>query len=328
MRLAGNSGADTTVSVIIPCYNVRDYVGATLDSLLSQTHPLWTAIIVDDGSTDGTAELVRDYSDSRIRLVRQANQGVSAARNHGVSLAGGEAILFLDADDWLAPDALARMTACLASGSARAAYGAFCFVTEDGSRIVSRKPGPFPDGDIIERLLVENLFANGGHLLIRASAVREIGLFRADLRFGEDWEYWCRLAASGAIATVPGGEPLLYVRQRGTGAYLRMATDPDAFGPCTAAIFANPALVARFGAGRMPGLRRRTEAENGWIVGRELIRHGRRPAGLRALRHSLFRRPLPRRAILLLIAHLLPLLPAPVAGRVAGPFRPYAGRPA
>ncbi|WP_428377602.1 glycosyltransferase family 2 protein [Lichenicoccus sp.] len=314
-----------TVSVIIPCHNVRDYVGATLNSLLAQTHPLWTAIVIDDGSTDGTADLVRDYMDPRIRLVRQANQGVSAARNHGIALAGGEAILFLDADDWLAADALARMTACLETGSAQAAYGAFCFVTEDGSRVVATKPGPFPAGDIIERLLVENLFANGGHLLIRASAIRQVGLFRADLRFGEDWEYWCRLAASGPIATVPGAEPLLFVRQRGTGAYLRMATDPDAFGPCTAAIFGNPALVARFGTARVPALRRRTDAENGWIVGRELIRHGRRHPGLRALRRSFGRRPLARRAVLLLIAHLLPLLPPIAARRIAGPFRPYAG---
>nr|WP_321984816.1 glycosyltransferase [uncultured Lichenicoccus sp.] len=316
-----------TVSIIVPCYNVRDYVGATLNSLLAQTHPHWNAIVIDDGSTDGTAELVRGYADPRIRLVRQANQGVSAARNHGVALAGGESILFLDADDWLAPDALARMTAALAASLAHAVYGAFCFVTEDGSQVVARKPGPFPNGDIIERLLVENLFANGGHLLIRAGAIREIGMFRADLRFGEDWEYWCRLAASGAIATVPGAEPLLYVRQRGTGAYLRMATDPDAFGPCTAAIFANPALVARFGQDRVPALRRRTDAENGWIVGRELIRHGRPVPGLRALRRSFVRRPMVKRAVLLLIAHLLPLLPAVAARRFAGPFRPYAGRP-
>ena len=327
MRLTGNVGAEMTVSVIIPCYNVREYVGATLNSLLAQTHPLWTAVVIDDGSTDGTAELVRDYADPRIKLVRQANQGVSAARNHGVSLAGGEAILFLDADDWLAPDALARMTTCLVTGSARAAYGAFCFVTENGSRVVSSKPGPFPEGDIIDRLLVENLFANGGHLLIRTSTVHEIGLFRPDLRFGEDWEYWCRLAASGPIATVPGEAALLYVRQRSTGAYLRMATDPDAFGPCTAAIFENPVLVARFGS-RIPALRRRTDAENGWIVGRELIRHGRRHTGLQALRRSFIRRPLPRRAILLLIAHSLPLLPTALAGRLAGPFRAYADLPA
>ena len=313
-----------SVSVIIPCYNVRDYVADTLDSLLRQTHPLWSAIVIDDGSTDGTAELVRDYTDPRIRLVRQANQGVSAARNHGVDLAGGDAILFLDADDWLAPDALARMASALAESGAQAVYGAFCFVTEDGSRVVSRKPGPFPEGDIIERLLVENLFANGGHLLIGAWAIRQIGSFRADLRFGEDWEYWCRLAASGSIATVPGTEPLLYVRQRGSGAYLRMATDPEAFTPCTQAIFENPALLARFGAARLPALRRRTDAENGWIVGRELLRHGRRHAGLAALRRSFRRRPLPKRAVLLLIAHLLPILPQVAANRVAGPFRRYA----
>ncbi len=307
------------VSIVIPCFNVRSYVGATLDSLLAQSHQHWEAIVIDDGSTDGTDAVIAARADPRVRLIRQANQGVSAARNRGIGLASGQALLFLDADDWLAPDALARMAACLGEGVAIATYGAFCFVTEDGSRTVRTKSGPFPAGRIIERLLVENLFANGGHLLIRAKAVAAVGGFRDDLRFGEDWEYWCRLALSGAISVVPGDAPLLFVRQRSSGAYLRMATDPDAFGPCTRAIFENPALVQQLDPIRLARLRAGTEAENSWIVGRELIRHGSPGPGLERLRRSFRRRPSAKRAILLAVAHLLPVMPA----RLAGPFRPY-----
>lgn len=307
------------VSVIIPCYNVRAYVGATLESLVGQSHTGWEAIVVDDGSTDGTADLVAACTDPRVKLVRQANQGVSAARNHGIDLASGDAVLFLDADDWLAPDALARMTSSLDGDTAIATYGAFCFVTEDGSRVVRTKPGPFPDGDIIERLLVENLFANGGHLLIRSRAVADIGGFRNDIRFGEDWEYWCRLALAGPISVVPGPAPLLFVRQRSSGAYLRMATDPDAFQPCVRAIFENPALAGRLDPTTLARLRSRTEAENDWIIGRESIRHGRRGSGLGWLRRSFRQRPSAKRAAMLVIAHMLPILPS----RLAGPFRSY-----
>lgn len=288
--------------------------------MLAQTWLNWNAVVIDDGSTDDTADIVERVGDSRVRLVRQRNAGVSAARNRGLQDATGDAILFLDADDWLAPDGLERMVGQLEGGTADAVYGAFCFVTEDGGRVVRTKSGPFPDGDIIERLLHENLFANGGHLLLRRSAAERTGRFRPDLRFGEDWEYWCRLAASGRVEVVPGPAPILFVRQRSTGAYLRMADDLSSFEACTSAIFDNPALGERFTPERLAQLRRQSDAENLWITGREAIRHGRRRIGRRRLLRSFLRRPSLRRAVLVATAHALPLLP----DRLHGPFRRYA----
>ena len=281
-------------------------------------------VVVDDGSADGTAEVVASRRDPRIRLVRQANAGVSAARSRAMSAARGDAVLFLDADDWLAPDALARLSAALAeSEGAVGAYGAFAFVAEDagpGDPPLRRKTGPFPAGDILERLLVENLFANGGHLLVRREAVERAGPFLSHVRYGEDWEYWIRLAIQGPFAVVPGAEPLLYVRQRGGSAYHRMARDPAAFAPAMAAIFGNPALAERLGGpGRVEALRRRCEAENAWIAGRELIRHGQRGPGLAKLRASVAAAPSPKRLLLLGAAHALPVLPKPLHG----PFTAY-----
>jgi hypothetical protein len=97
-----------------------------------------------------------------------------------------------------------------------------------------------------------------------------------------------------------------------------MARDAAAFAPAMAAIWGNPALAARLGP-RLGALRRRAEAENDWVVGKELVRHGRTAEGLARLRAAFAAAPGPKRAALLAAAHALPLLP----GRLHGPFRRY-----
>ena len=100
------------VSVIVPCYNGERYLKATLDSVFSQTYADFELIVVDDGSTDGSAEIIRAYGD-RIRSVFTENKGVSAARNLGTRLACGARLQYLDADDLLHPDALKLRVAAL-----------------------------------------------------------------------------------------------------------------------------------------------------------------------------------------------------------------------
>lgn len=96
------------ISVIMPAYNVADYIKRGIESCLAQTFSDWELLIVDDGSTDSTAKLVRSYCcvDRRIRYLHQKNSGVSQARNHGLAEAKGLYVVFLDADDWLRRDAL------------------------------------------------------------------------------------------------------------------------------------------------------------------------------------------------------------------------------
>ncbi len=124
-----------------------------------------------------------------------------------------------------------------------------------GCAPVSIRLGRLPSGDLLPRLLVRNLFANGGHVLIRRSAL-EGAPFRTDLAFGEDWECSVRLASAGPFAAEPGAAPWFHVRcQRRSGAYLRMAANPETARRCLDAIFSEPALVARLGRDRCAAAR-------------------------------------------------------------------------
>lgn len=303
------------IAVVMPAFDVAPFVGDAVESVLGQSHTDWSLVVVDDGSTDATSMVASGFSDARIRVIRQQNAGVSAARNRGIVILAADprppdAFLFLDADDWLAPDALAVLAAALDDSPwAVAAFGRYARVAMDGSmRIASRTP----DGCLLERLLIGNRFANGGHLLIRRDAIQSAGLFRTELSFGEDWEYWTRVALVGEFAAPRSRAPLLFVRERAAGASLTRASDPAAYWPAVEAIFANPVIARRLGPSRLALLRDRTMAETDWTVGRELVRHGRFHEGLSRLARSLWRAPSLRRIVLLGLS----------CSRF-GPFRPY-----
>jgi len=309
------------ITVVTPAYNAADTIADTLRSVLEQSHRDLRLVVVDDGSTDDTAAVVARFTDRRLSLLRQPNAGVSAARNRGMAAAQGEALLFLDADDWLAPTALAALAAALrAAVEPVAAVGGYARVEAPGASPrrrdyrLARAPR-----DLLPGLLVRNPFANGGHVLIRASAAHRAGPFRPDIAYGEDWEFFARLALLGRFAFVPARDPLLFVRSRAEGAYRRLAADPAAFAPCMTAIFGNPDLLTRFGPRRLGAIRRHAEAENAWIIGRECVRHGRLAEGRRWLTASVIAAPSARRLGLLLAARLLPALPPPWRG----PFRAY-----
>lgn len=294
------------IGIVTPAFNVAAYIGDTIRSVLAQTFRDWTMVVVDDGSADATAEVVRGFGDSRVRLIAQANAGVSAARNRGAAALDCDALLFLDGDDCLAPFALEALAQALdAAPGAVAAVGAY----ERGGRVY-----PAVSGDVLARLLVRNLFVNGGHVLIRRGAFRP---FRDDLRYGEDWEFWVRLALPPALFVATDGvRPLLHVRERASSAYMRMATDPASYAPCLAAIHDNPALAAVFSVRKRRSLRRRADAEVRWTIGRELIRHRRYCDGLRWLFGSLMQAPTARRVAVLVAVAVLP-------PRYRGPLYPY-----
>lgn len=305
------------IAIVTPAFNVAPYLAATIRSVLAQSHEDWRMVVVDDGSTDQTPAIARGNQDARLLVVSQTNQGVSAAREAGLRLTEGEAVLFLDGDDRLAPDALCRLAASLrAHPGACAAVGAHARIGLDGR---TARPVPPASGDLLVPLLVRNRFINGGHVLIRRAAARAAGAFRTDLAFGEDWEYWVRLALVGPFAALPDPAPVLLALDRPSGAYRRLAADPGAVTRCLDAIHTNPALGARLDPATLGRLRRRADAEACWSLGREMIRHGATAAARPWLLRSVRMAPSARGLARVAASRAAPLLPA--AWR--GPFRPY-----
>lgn len=194
-----------TVSVIIPCYNQRRYLPDAVGSLEAQTFADWECIIIDDGSTDDTAEVARSLTneDPRLRYIHQPNSGVSRARNHGLDEARGRYIQFLDADDMLAPEKLALQLEALSSaGGLALAYCDYTYCAEDGKpirdHICYRSPVLDAEDPLRDIALgwETKLCIPIQCFLLDARFFAEHGLrFDESLPNNEDWDCWMRIFA-------------------------------------------------------------------------------------------------------------------------------------
>jgi glycosyltransferase involved in cell wall biosynthesis len=186
------------VSILIPTYNQKQYVGQTVESCLSQTYPRIEVIVVDDGSTDGTGKLLQECYGSQIRYLHQENRGVSAARNTATQAANGEFIQYCDSDDQLLPTKIEQcVNALLQQPDAALVYTHCDYVEEDGITVISRAHPVLPSGDVFCELLTgpAGNFIPQCTPVIRRQAVLDVGGFNETVRGAEDWDLWLRLAA-------------------------------------------------------------------------------------------------------------------------------------
>ena len=188
-----------TVSVIIPTYNCSDRLMRALCSVADQTFPLdhIEVIVVDDGSTDDTSARVSEFSaqiDMHVRYVRQNNAGPAAARNHGIRLAKGSVIAFLDDDDLWLPTKLERQVPLL-QGSTGLAYCDNVFVDSYGIVLENyvRRIRLCRGNAMLA--LFQDFFLLTSAVCLRKSVIDEIGGFKEHLRVGEDYEFFLRVAA-------------------------------------------------------------------------------------------------------------------------------------
>lgn len=187
------------VSVVVPAYNVRSYIEQVLDSLKSQSFENFEVIIVDDGSTDDTAEVVKPFCDrdSRFQLLQKPNGGLSSARNYGIRHAHAPYIALLDGDDTYKPDKLATHVAVLDRDSdVGVVYSASQAIRDDGRPTFMTLSGKPLVSDPLIAFLYKNFIGHGSNAVFRRCLFDEVGEFDEGLRSSEDVDFWLRIAAT------------------------------------------------------------------------------------------------------------------------------------
>jgi glycosyltransferase involved in cell wall biosynthesis len=199
------------VSVVIPTYNRAATITRALDSVIRQSHRPLEIIVVDDGSTDDTLGTI-DHDGCAVPLTVISlghNEGAAAARNHGITLARGDFVAFLDSDDEWEPDKIAKQLAALEAAGLEygASYTGIASYAEDGKLCaVSRA---VEGGDLRRALLNHNLVGSTSCMLARRTLLQQIGGFDRSLASCQDWDLWIRLAGHTRFVCVP--EPLTHV---------------------------------------------------------------------------------------------------------------------
>jgi peptidoglycan/xylan/chitin deacetylase (PgdA/CDA1 family) len=211
-----SAGEPVGVSVVMPAHNAAETIRESLESVLAQTCPQWEVVAVDDGSSDSTAAVVEDIAarEPRVRLVRRERGGVSAARNAGIAEARFDWLLFLDADDWLVPQYLERMTSKIASDPRLdAVHCGWVRVAPDGTRAGERVW--HQSGDLFGVLACLCPFAVHA-CVVRKSLVEAVGAFDSLAITCEDWDLWQRVARTGARFGAVGEVLALYRMREGS----------------------------------------------------------------------------------------------------------------
>jgi glycosyltransferase involved in cell wall biosynthesis len=252
------------VSVVIPTRNRSRLLALTLRSVLSQRGVELDVVVVDEASTDDTAEVIARINDPRVRVVRHDTPvGVAAARTRGWQEARAGWIAFVDDDDLWAPPKLALQLSAACESGRHWAYVGVINIDEHG-RIVSGKPPPPPE-QIVQLLPTYNAIPGGGsNVVARRALLDAVGQFDVRHHNTEDWEMWLRLARRGPPAWVP--QPLLAYRLHTKNASLNIE-----------AILRGAALIQHEHAARVDyGMLHRWFAESS-------LRQGRRAAAMRHL---------------------------------------------
>lgn len=194
-----SSGGPPLVSIIIPCWNAEAYVGEAIDSALAQTYPNIEVIVIDDGSTDGSLDVIQSFGE-RIRWETGPNQGACAARNRGIRLAKGEVLQFLDADDWLYIDKVARQVALLWETGVCSVYCDVWMIDSDKPLLPMIYWAHETHSDPVCIALGSNAGTTSG--LHRREIVERIGGFDESLPCAQDRDFHLRLAIDSHAVSV------------------------------------------------------------------------------------------------------------------------------
>jgi len=201
--------SEPLVSILIPCYNAEQYVGAAIESSLEQTHPSVEVVVVDDGSTDGSTEVIASYGES-ITYELGSNQGGCAARNRALDLSGGQFVMFLDADDLIEPTKIEQQLPELVEDRADIVLSKVGLIwPPPRPKAREKKPHPIPSGDPFIYFLRYPIQTAAP--LHRRSFIEQVGGFRVGLSRGQEADFHLRLGATNPRLSMVD-ETLVWVR--------------------------------------------------------------------------------------------------------------------
>lgn len=185
------------VSIIMPVYNAENYIKRALDSVIGQSYKKIEIVIIDDGSTDKSAEIIKSYKDMRIRYIYQDNSQIGAARNHGLRECNGDYITFLDADDQYFGEKIEKqINFFIEHPSYQVVYSkALYFYTNRPDTLYMRQR-EYPSGHIFAKQL-KGHFININTLMFHRSVFEEVKYFNENKFYPEDWEYCLRISLAG-----------------------------------------------------------------------------------------------------------------------------------
>ncbi|HEX6463960.1 MAG TPA: glycosyltransferase family A protein [Vicinamibacterales bacterium] len=204
-----------TVSVIMPAYNVAPYVGDAIRSALAQTFTDFELIVVDDGSKDGTAAVVKELAlrDARIKLVQQSNRGLAGARNSGLRASRGEFLALLDSDDLWEPTFLAEQLAILAAHAEIDIVTGNAWILGGANHGQPARPHPDPRPTPYLAAMIGDEWSVFIMSVFRRHVYTKIGPFDESMRSNEDYDFWLR-AAVGGLKFARNDQPLGHYRIR------------------------------------------------------------------------------------------------------------------
>ena len=190
--------ADTPlISVVIPCYNQGRFLGQAIASVADSTHPRVEIVVVDDGSADGTRDVAKAFPE--VRYYSQPNGGLAAARNRGFSESRGELLVFLDADDRLAPDALDIGAAALAARPECEFVSGRCVMMSIDGTLLPTPPQPRIVSDHYRELLRHNYIWMPAMAMLRRGAIERAGGFNQQVNAAADYELYLRIARATPV---------------------------------------------------------------------------------------------------------------------------------
>ena len=233
--------AQPLVSVVIPSYNCGRFLADAIDSVLRQSYPAREIIVVDDGSTDDSRQVLERYGE-RVRVVAQRNQGVSAARNTGIEHSRGELVAFLDADDMWHPDKLAKQVPLFGSPTVGLVYCAVQYVDESGRPLGTNFTGR--RGRVLREIALLRgtvVLAGGSTAMVRRECFAKAGGFDREMSTAADWDMWRRIACYWEVDVAR--EPLMQYRLRPASMHRNIRVFEHDMLHGFAQMFADPAAI-------------------------------------------------------------------------------------